>query len=104
MFVLGEALTPTQKGNIAEAKIAAAAIELGIGVLKPLNEGLRYDLMFDFHPEVAKVQCKWARRSGDVLIVNLTSSRTTPRGYVRTHYTSDEIDAVAAYSADLDRC
>jgi hypothetical protein len=97
-------LTPTQKGNVAEAKIACAAIELGIGVLKPVQEGLRYDLLFDFHPELARVQCKTARRQGDVLVVNLTSSWLSPRGYVRSSYTADEIDAVAAYAHDLDRC
>src|SRR3954454_6137586 len=104
MFVPRGALTPTQKGNIAEACIAAAAVKLGIGVLKPVQEGLRYDLVFDFHPELARVQCKWARRQGDVLIVNLTSSWLTPAGYVRTSYGADEIDAVAAYAPDLERC
>jgi hypothetical protein len=39
--------TPSQKGSIAESKVVAAAIELGITVLKPINEGLRYDLVFD---------------------------------------------------------
>jgi PD-(D/E)XK endonuclease len=104
MFVSEAGLTPTQKGNVAEAAITLAAVKLGIGVLKPVQEGLRYDLMFDFHPTLARVQCKWARREGDVLIVNLTSSRTTPNGYVKTYYRADEVDAVAAYSPDLDRC
>jgi hypothetical protein len=36
-------LTPTDKGNIAEAKLAAAAIELGIGVCLPIGDGCRYD-------------------------------------------------------------
>jgi prevent-host-death family protein len=97
-------LTPTQKGNIAEANIAARAIELGIGVLKPLNEGLRYDLLFDFHPELARVQCKWARREGDVLVIRTSTSRFTPNGYVRTIYGADEVDLFAAYSPDLGRC
>ena len=97
-------MTPTQKGNIAEAKIAAAAIELGIGVLKPLNEGLRYDLVFDFHPEIARVQCKWARLEDEILIIRTSTSRYTPRGYVYTTYTNDEVDFFAAYSPDLDRC
>jgi hypothetical protein len=32
-------LTPTDKGNIAEAKLAAAAIELGLGVCLPIGDG-----------------------------------------------------------------
>ena len=35
------------KGNIAEAEIAAAATRLGINVLKPLLEHGRHDLAFD---------------------------------------------------------
>jgi hypothetical protein len=54
-------LTPTQKGNIAEAKLAAAAIEMDIGVSRRLCEGQRYDLIFDLHPHLLRVQCKWGR-------------------------------------------
>jgi hypothetical protein len=104
MFVSEAGLTPTQKGNVAEAKIACAAIELGIGVLKPLNEGLRYDLVFDFHPELARVQCEMAQLVRDVLVVRIGTTRFTPNGYVRTTYGADEVDIFAAYSPDLDRC
>jgi hypothetical protein len=37
----------TWKGALAELKITTRAIELGIPVLKPVIEGLRYDLIFD---------------------------------------------------------
>ena len=39
-------MTTDQKGTIAETSIVAAAVKLGIGVLKPVNDGLRYDLVF----------------------------------------------------------
>jgi len=97
-------LRPTDKGNIAEARIAADAIELGIDVLKPVNEGLRYDLMFDFGVKVLRVQCKWAPRRGQVIQVRARTSRHTPSGYVRTVYDPDEIDALAAYCPELRRC
>jgi hypothetical protein len=42
---------PNHKGNVAEAAIAAAAIKLGVDVIKPLVEHTRYDLIFD--PEAA---------------------------------------------------
>jgi prevent-host-death family protein len=36
--------------------------------------------------------------------VNLTSSWCTPTGYERRYYTEDEIDLVAVYCGELDRC
>jgi hypothetical protein len=50
------------------------------------------------------VQCKWVSRDGDVLIVRCYSARRTREGLMRRLYSSDEIDAFAAYSAELDRC
>ena len=97
-------MTPDEKGSIAEAEIAAAAVRLGIGVLKPLNDGLRYDLIFDLHPQLLRVQCKWAVRRGEVVIVNCRTCRRGPDGYIRGNYSVGEIDAVAAYCADVDRC
>ena len=94
----------TLKGAIAECAIAAAAVELGIFVLRPVVEGRRYDLLFDVDHRLYRVQCKWARRQGAVVFVNLTSTRHTPHGYVRTTYDRTEIDGVAAYCQELKRC
>ena len=91
------------KGNVAEAKIAAAAIELGIGVLSPMTEHGRYDLVFDLGAELLRVQCKWANFRKGVVQVVLGGSYLSPHGYVRSTYSADEIDAVAAYCGDLDR-
>lgn len=97
--------TPTAKGNIAEMKIAAAAVEPGIGVAFPLGDGCRYDVIFDLHPELMRVQCKWAARQGDVVAVRFRTNRHSPiRGYIATRYTADEVDAIAAYCPELDRC
>jgi PD-(D/E)XK endonuclease len=97
-------LTPSQKGAIAEAAFTAAAIELGLFVLRPACEGGRYDLMIDLDPEVIRVQCKWARRVKGVLVVVIATCRYTPAGYVRTKYSAREVDAIAAYSPELRRC
>jgi len=94
-------LTPTQKGNIAETAIVAAAYRLGIHVSRPLGEGQRYDLVFDWGDRLERIQCKWARRKGDVLVVHLSGCRHTPAGYVRRVYRQHEIDAVVAFSPDL---
>jgi hypothetical protein len=97
-------LTPSQKGAAAEAAIAAAAIQLGLTVLRPLCEGRRYDLVIDLEPELLRVQCKMARRVAGVLSVRLKTSRYTPGGYITTSYTAAEVDAIAAYSPELHRC
>jgi PD-(D/E)XK endonuclease len=98
-----ENLTSSQKGAVAEAAVTAAVIQLGLTVLRPLCEGRRYDLMVDLEPALLRVQCKLARRVRGVLAINLQTCRHTPRGYIRTSYSASEIDAVAVYSAELNR-
>jgi len=97
-------LTPSQKGAAAEAAITAAAIQLGLTVLRPLCQGRRYDLAIDLDPELVRVQCKWAKRLDGVLYVKLNTNRLTPMGYVCTTYTAAQVDAIGAYSAELGRC
>jgi prevent-host-death family protein len=93
-----------RKGNVAELKIAAAATELGIPVLRPMTEHTRYDLVFELEGELVRVQCKWASVLDQVVRVHTRRSRYTPRGRIQRTYTVDEIDAVAAYCGKLDRC
>jgi hypothetical protein len=94
----------TIKGAIAEAAIAAAAIELGIFVLRPLVEGRRYDLMFDTGDQLLRgaMQVGGAERGGDRGATR--TSRHTPHGYVRSTYSAAEIDAIAVYCQGLKRC
>ena len=97
---------PNLKGALAEAKIAAAAIELGIPVLRPVAEHGRYDLAFEIADRILRVQCKWGGldcRAG-VIKVNLTSSWCSPGGYVRTTYEPGEVDLFAVYCGELGRC
>jgi prevent-host-death family protein len=96
--------TGNHKGAVAEAKIAAAAIELGIPVLKPMSEHGRYDLVFEVGNQLLRIQCKWANRKGDVVTINIGGSYLSPNGYVRSTYGPDEIDAIEAYCGDLGRC
>ncbi len=74
-------LTPSQKGAVAEAAVTAAAVSMGVLVLRPVCEGGRYDLAFDLEPEVIRVQVKCARKQAGVLTVSLRTNRLTPRGY-----------------------
>jgi prevent-host-death family protein len=95
-----------RKGAIAEMKIATAATELGVPVLRPMTEHGRYDLAFEIGGRILRVQCKWGALDelGAVIRINLQGCRHTPNGYVYSSYGKDEIDAVAAYCAGLDRC
>lgn len=95
---------PNRKGNVAELAIATEAAKLGLSVLKPPTEHERYDLALDLGSRVLRVQCKWASYNGDVVQIRTGRSRTSRRGYVRSTYQADEIDALAAYCGDLDRC
>ena len=97
-------LTTDQKGSIAESAIVHAAIKLGIGVSRPINEGVRYDLVFDLGPKLLRVQCKWALRRADVIVIHCRSARRGPEGMIRRAYTPEEINAFAAYCAEIDRC
>jgi len=64
----------------------------------------RYDLIFDLRDRLVRVQCKWASLRGEVLVVRCCSHRRNRDGLVRRRYVAGEIDAFAAYFADLDRC
>ena len=97
-------VTTDQKGAIAEAAIALAAMKLGIDVYRPLGEGGRYDLILDVGSRLLRVQCKWAASLKQVLVVRCYTFRRTRHGWKKTTYSGDEVDVIAAYSMDLDRC
>ena len=50
-----------------------------------------------------RVQCKWAALKGDVVQIRAYSCRRTRTGLPKRAYTKDEIDAIAAYCAPIDR-
>ena len=97
-------LTTDQKGNIAELAIARAAIELGIDVYRPVGEGGRYDMIFEIDDELWRVQCKWAPRDGEVIVLRCYSCRRGRDGLRRRKYAPGEVDAFAAYSPDSGQC
>ena len=98
-------LNSNHKGNVAELAIATEAAKLGLSVLKPLTEHERFDLVLGIGSVLYRVQCKWARRRGEVIVVRLGSTYHSPtRGYVKSTYAADEVDAIAVYCPDLDRC
>jgi hypothetical protein len=95
-------LTTNQKGAIAEAAIIHEAAKLGIPVLRPTTDE-RYDIVLDLRGRFVRVQCKWAALQGDVVAFPCRSCRRAREGLRHRSYSSEEIDAFAAYCADLDR-
>src|SRR5262245_52392864 len=96
-------LTTNQKGAVAESAVVHEAIKLGIGVWLPMADE-RFDIILDLRPRLVRVQCKFASRHDDVIVVRFHANRRTRTGMRRTFYSADEIDAFAAYSPDTDRC
>jgi prevent-host-death family protein len=93
-----------RKGNAAELAIAAEAARHGLEVWHPLTEHGRCDLVLGIAGRLFRIQCKWARLSGEIVQVNLETSRRTADGYVRTRYTAEEVDAIGAYCDELKQC
>ena len=97
-------LSTDQKGAIAETAIMQAALRANLGVYRPAFEGGRYDLIFEASNRLLRVQCKWASHNGDVVVVRSYSCRRAREGMRSRRYTRDEVDGVAAYCAEIDRC
>jgi PD-(D/E)XK endonuclease len=97
-------LSTNDKGAIAEAAIVLAAVKLGVGVYKPVGEGGRADPILELGRRLLRVQCKWAPRHGDVIAIRWYSSRRVDGGFRKRSYTPEEIDAIAAYCPELERC
>jgi hypothetical protein len=97
-------LTTDQKGAIAESEITAAAIRLGVGVYKPVSYGERCDLIFECDRKLFRIQCKWSPCLGNVIVVRCRSCRRTGEGIRHRAYTADEVDAIATYCTEVDRC
>ena len=98
-------LTTDQKGAIAESAIAHAALKLGIDVYRPVAEGGRYDMIFD----VGLAAAARAVEVGSQARTTLSSSGAIrrgarQRGCGQRTYTAAEVDLIAAYCPDVDRC
>lgn len=97
-------VTTNQKGAIAETAVVHAATKLGIDIYRPVLEGGRYDFILDLSGRLVRLQVKWGAMYGDVIVVRCRSCRRAREGLRHRGYTSDEIDAFAAYCIETDRC
>ena len=91
-------------GALGNPKEKRWSTRLGFEVFRPVVDGARYDFIFDDGDRLIRVQCKSAPRRRDIIFVSARTSRRAPEGFRRTVYTPAEVDVIAAYCAELDRC
>lgn len=102
-------MTPTaKKGKLAELKVEARALELGVILSKPVLDA-RYDFVLDTDGRLERVQVKYAastdkRTVTDSVIVSLKKDRPRYNGTRRTtKYQIDEVDALLVYVPKIDK-
>ena len=99
-------LNKKAKGDLAELKVAADLRARGYRIAIPYGEDWDFDLILCRDDDrLERVQVKYARSDGCVLLVRPRSSSLT-NGKVRAtkYYTSATIDWLAVWDASLDRC
>jgi hypothetical protein len=94
------------KGDLAELKVAADLLARGYRIAFPYGEDHDFDLVLcRDNGALERVQVKYARSDGSVILVRPRSSSLT-NGKVRAvkFYTAETIDWLAVWDAALDRC
>jgi len=69
---------PNLKGAVAEMRIATAATELGVPVLRPVAEHGRYDLVLDLEERLIRVPRKWGSLVRDRSVINVSLALVPP--------------------------
>jgi hypothetical protein len=94
-----------RKGDIAELRVAADLAVRGCHVLIPFGEDCDYDLAADFEGRLHRVQVKYAKSDGRVIIVRCRSHSLT-KGKIRQTkvYTAAMVDWIAVFDVTTDRC
>lgn len=93
------------KGDLAELKVAADLALRGCKLSIPFGEDCDYDLIADYEGRLHRVQVKYTRSDGRIVLVR-TRSHSLTKGKVRQTkaYTSKTVDWIAVYDATTDRC
>lgn len=94
-----------KKGDLAELKIAADLIDRGCHISIPFGENCDYDLIADYEGRLHRVQVKYSRSDGQIVLVRCRSHSLT-NGRIRTtkHYTASMVDWIAVYDSTTERC
>jgi PD-(D/E)XK nuclease superfamily protein len=99
-------LNKKAKGDLAELKVAADLRQRGYRLAFPYGEDWDFDLILcRATGELERVQVKYGRSNGSVLLVRPRSSSLT-NGKVRAvkYYTAATIDWLAVWDVVKDRC
>ncbi len=94
------AMPPKARGEVAEARLVAKLMEMGLTVAKPFGDSAKWDLIVEARGKVSRLQLKstWIKGGNDYY--NVTTGPA--KGY-RSHrlrpYGADEIDFLVAYIA-----
>lgn len=94
-----------RKGDIAELRVAADLAVRGCHVLIPFGEDCDYDLAADFGGRLHRLQVKYTRSDGRVIIVRCRSHSLT-NGKIRQTkaYTTAMVDWIVVFDVTTDRC
>jgi hypothetical protein len=94
-----------QKGDLAELMVAADLRRRGFKLAFPFGEDWDYDLIIEREGHLERVQVKYTKSDGAVILVRARSHSLT-NGKVRSvkHYTAETIDWLAVYDATSERC
>jgi hypothetical protein len=85
--------------------IAADLVRRGYEIAIPYGEDWDFDLIVCRAEKLERVQCKYTRSDGEVIVVRCQShSLTNGRVRARKHYTAATIDWLAVYDATTERC
>ena len=89
-----------RKGQVAEVAIMADALARGYRVSIPFGEDSPYDLVVERAGRLERVQCKYAKSDGRVVVVRCQCTNT----WITTRYTVADIDWIATYDVTTARC
>jgi PD-(D/E)XK endonuclease len=94
-----------RKGDLAELKVATDLIDRGCRISIPFGEDCDYDLIADYEGRLHRVQVKYTRSDGRVVVIRCRSHSLT-KGKVRATklYTAAMIDWIAVYDCTSERC
>jgi hypothetical protein len=94
-----------KKGDLAELRVAADLAARGCHVLIPFGEDCDYDLAGDYEGRLHRVQVKYTKSDGRVIIVRCRSHSLT-KGRIRNTkaYTSAMVDWIVVFDVTTDRC
>jgi hypothetical protein len=89
------------KGDVSEARVLAAFVDLGFYVSRPFGENQRYDLIIDDGQKLFRVQVKTGRLRNGVVLFSAMSSHWHRGGQARPYL--GEVDYIAVYCPDTEK-